>query len=180
MPRTGPRQGPWRGWEQIDLPDHAVALVAVLERLRRMGHAGSLLAVGHRIVHGGSWYREPVRIGPEVVGVLKGLVTVDPNHTPQALSAVEATAREFPSCRRSPASTPRSTREMPAGRPTLPAVTRIPRTTPASYATASTGCPMNTSCYVLRALDPDARERSRDHCASRERRKHGRQCGGRT
>ena len=84
-------------WEQLDLPDHAVALVAVLERLRRMGHAGRLLAVGHRIVHGGSLYREPVRIGPEVIDVLKGLVTVDPNHTPQALSAVEATGREFPS-----------------------------------------------------------------------------------
>ena len=84
-------------WEQLDLPDHAVALVAVLERLRRMGHAGRLLAVGHRIVHGGSLYREPVRIGAEVIDVLKGLVTVDPNHTPQALSAVEATGREFPS-----------------------------------------------------------------------------------
>ena len=94
---------PWQargkdsGWEQLDLPDHAVALVAVLERLRRMGHASLLLAVGHRIVHGGSLYREPVRIGPEVVDVLNGLVTVDPNHMPQALSAVEATAREFPS-----------------------------------------------------------------------------------
>ena len=93
----GKTRGKDSDWAQLDLPDHAAALVAVLERLRRMGHAGRLLAVGHRIVHGGSLYREPVRIGPEVVGVLKGLVTVDPNHTPQALSAVEATAREFPS-----------------------------------------------------------------------------------
>ena len=93
----GKTRGKDSDWAQLDLPDHAAALVAVLERLRRMGHAGRLLAVGHRIVHGGSLYREPVRIGPEVVGVLKGLVTVDPNHTPQALSAVEATARECPS-----------------------------------------------------------------------------------
>jgi acetate kinase len=95
--RLAQGRGKARGWEQIDLPDHAVALVAVLERLQRLGHAGSLLAVGHRIVHGGSLYREPVRIGPELVDVLRGLVSVDPNHMPQALSAVEATGREFPS-----------------------------------------------------------------------------------
>jgi len=40
---------------------------------------------------------ETERSGQEVVEALKGLVTVDPNRTPQALLVVEARGREFPS-----------------------------------------------------------------------------------
>jgi acetate kinase len=84
------------GWERIDLPDHAVALAAVLERLRGEGHHRRLVAVGHRIVHGGRRYREPVPIAPGVVDYLRNLVSIDPQHMPQAVSAVEALGSAFP------------------------------------------------------------------------------------
>ena len=92
---TNVRGGP-AGWERIDLPDHAVALAAVLERLRGEGHHRRLVAVGHRVVHGGGRYREPVPIAPGVVDHLRTLVSVDPQHMPQAVSAVEALGSAFP------------------------------------------------------------------------------------
>jgi acetate kinase len=84
------------GWERIDLPDHAAALAAVLERLRQVGHDRSPAAVGHRIVHGGRRYREPVGIVPQVVAELRGLIPIDPNHMPQALAAIEAIRSAYP------------------------------------------------------------------------------------
>jgi acetate kinase len=84
------------GWERIDLPDHTVALAAVLERLREEGHHRRLVAVGHRVVHGGGRYREPVPIAPGVVDYLRTLVSIDPQHMPQAVSAVEALGATFP------------------------------------------------------------------------------------
>ncbi|HEX5912782.1 MAG TPA: hypothetical protein VFY54_06600, partial [Rubrobacter sp.] len=47
------------GWTPTELPDHSAALGVVLERMRRMGDDTLPAAVGHRIVHGGSLYREP-------------------------------------------------------------------------------------------------------------------------
>jgi acetate kinase len=84
------------GWERIDLPDHTVALAAVLERLRRQNRHRRLVAVGHRVVHGGDRYREPVPITPGVVDYLRTLVPLDRQHMPQAVSAVEALGSAFP------------------------------------------------------------------------------------
>lgn len=54
-------------------------------------------AVGHRVVHGGQAYREPIRISGTVVEDLRRLVPIDPDHLPQALDAIEATGSRFPS-----------------------------------------------------------------------------------
>jgi acetate kinase len=84
------------GWAPTDLPDHAAALGVVLERMRRMGDARPPAAVGHRIVHGGSLYREPVEIVPEVVAGLRGLSQIDPTHMPQAIAAIGAIHSAYP------------------------------------------------------------------------------------
>jgi acetate kinase len=82
---------------QDDLPDHTAALDALLSRLRdrRLGQ-DDLAAVGHRIVHGGDRYRGPQRVAPEVVADLRALVSLDPNHLPQAIAAIEAVDRAYP------------------------------------------------------------------------------------
>ena len=42
--------------------DHAAAMGAILDWLRQAGYDSSVAAVGHRIVHGGPDYAEPVLI----------------------------------------------------------------------------------------------------------------------
>ncbi|MCA1598544.1 MAG: acetate/propionate family kinase, partial [Chloroflexi bacterium] len=78
------------------LPDHAAALQAFLDWLRERGDAARPDAAGHRVVHGGSRYREPQLITDEVVAALQDLVPIDPDHLPQAIDAIEATRRAYP------------------------------------------------------------------------------------
>jgi acetate kinase len=54
-------------------------------------------AVGHRIVHGGERYREPVRIGDEVERGLRDLVGLAPLHQPKSLAALDAVTAALPS-----------------------------------------------------------------------------------
>ena len=81
---------------QDGLPDHATVLDALLSRLRDRGlDRDDLVAVGHRIVHGGDRYREPQRVAPEVLADLRALAPIDPNHLPQAIAAIEAVGRAY-------------------------------------------------------------------------------------
>jgi len=78
------------------LPDHAAALQAFLDWLRERGDAARPDAAGHRVVHGGSRYREPQLITDAVVAALRDLIPIDPDHLPQAIDAIEATLRAYP------------------------------------------------------------------------------------
>jgi acetate kinase len=51
-----------------------------------------LRAAGHRIVHGGARYTEPVVIDPRVMRDLQDLIPLAPLHQPHGLSGVEAVA----------------------------------------------------------------------------------------
>jgi acetate kinase len=53
-------------------------------------------AVGHRVVHGGTRYREPQLITAELLTALEDLIPVDPDHMPQALRAIHVTRNAFP------------------------------------------------------------------------------------
>ncbi len=53
-------------------------------------------AVGHRIVHGGERYREPVRIDEDVDRGLRELVDLAPLHQPKSLAALDAVAAALP------------------------------------------------------------------------------------
>ncbi len=52
----------------------------------------SVDAVGHRLVHGGSRFRAPVRVTREVSQALRALVPVDPAHMPLELDLLDAFA----------------------------------------------------------------------------------------
>jgi acetate kinase len=82
--------------QQGNLPDHAAALQALLGWMQDHGSAKRLDAVGHRVVHGGSAYREPQLITPELVTTLQRLVPIDPDHLPQAIGAIQAVSRAYP------------------------------------------------------------------------------------
>lgn len=80
-----------------DLPTHAAAVHALFTSLHGQGAGQSLDAVGHRVVYGGSRYREPHIITPELVEALHGLMTIDPDHMPQALDAIQVASHAYPS-----------------------------------------------------------------------------------
>lgn len=56
----------------------------------------ALAAVGHRIVFGGTRYRSPERITPEMLDELKRLRAFYPAHLPEEIGLIEAFARRLP------------------------------------------------------------------------------------
>jgi len=57
---------------------------------------GTVDAVGHRIVHGGTLYTRPVRIDREVVEHLRALTDLAPLHQPKSLAALEVVEAALP------------------------------------------------------------------------------------
>jgi acetate kinase len=53
-------------------------------------------AVGHRVVHGGARFRDPVRIDEEVVDAIRELSTLAPLHNRPALASIEEARRALP------------------------------------------------------------------------------------
>jgi acetate kinase len=53
-------------------------------------------AIGHRVVHGGPRYVEPVRIDARVVADLRALTDLAPLHQPKSLAALDAVSRALP------------------------------------------------------------------------------------
>jgi acetate kinase len=72
--------------------DHAGALDAILGALPD----SDIVAVGHRIVHGGVRHRGPARVDPALRVELEALVPLAPLHQPHNLAAVDAAQARFP------------------------------------------------------------------------------------
>ncbi len=69
-----------------ELPGHEVALLHMLAAFGTHGPPlDDLSAIGHRIVHGGSRFVEPVVVDDRVQGELAALVALAPLHTPAGL-----------------------------------------------------------------------------------------------
>ncbi|MDP2382013.1 MAG: acetate/propionate family kinase [Nitrospirota bacterium] len=68
-------------------------LIAWLEQQVRIA---GLVAIGHRVVHGGHRYREPQVITSEVLGELRRLSPYDPEHLPAEIELIETFGRRYP------------------------------------------------------------------------------------
>jgi acetate kinase len=80
-------------------PDHAVALQIAHDLINEHGPGldpDDLLAVGHRVVHGGSRFADPVVIDDEVRAAIADLSPLAPLHNPGNLQGIEATTLLFP------------------------------------------------------------------------------------
>ncbi len=75
---------------------HEVGLGLLLPWLQQRFPAYRLAAAGHRVVHGGSRFPEPVRIDAGVLAEIRRLVPLAPLHQPHHVSAIEALARLYP------------------------------------------------------------------------------------
>ena len=77
--------------------DHTAAMGAILDWLKKAGYDSSVTAVGHRIVHGGPDYAEPVLIDDATLAKLKALIPLAPLHQPHNVAGIEAAMKAFPS-----------------------------------------------------------------------------------
>jgi acetate kinase len=81
----------WPAGEQLA---HDDAIAFLLDWLRAHAGGATVVAVGHRVVHGGERYFEPVRVDAEVLAALEALVPLAPLHQPHNLAAIRSiTAR---------------------------------------------------------------------------------------
>jgi acetate kinase len=76
--------------------DHRVAMAAILNWLGQAGLDRDVVAVGHRVVHGGPDFAEPVAIDHAVLEKLRRYVPLAPLHQPHNLAGVEAALEVFP------------------------------------------------------------------------------------
>jgi acetate kinase len=71
---------------------HHQGLSALLEWLAAHSQGMEIAAAGHRIVHGGQAYAQPVRVTPAVLRDLEQLAPLAPLHQPHNLEAIRALA----------------------------------------------------------------------------------------
>jgi acetate kinase len=79
-----------------EIKSQASALALALDRLARHGHGAQICAVGHRIVHGGIHFREPVILTDAIEQELQALCSLAPLHQPHNLAGVAAARVAFP------------------------------------------------------------------------------------
>jgi acetate kinase len=82
------------------LPDHAAALAAVLDLFERVGPRladAGVVAVAHRVVHGGDRFSTPVLVDDDVLRAVRDLATLAPLHNPVNAVGIEVARRAFPS-----------------------------------------------------------------------------------
>jgi len=75
------------------LPDHVAAAGALLARLPS---PGEIERIGHRLVHGGSTYRDPVWIDATVLRNLDAVAPLLPLHLPPALGVIRHVRQAYP------------------------------------------------------------------------------------
>ncbi|MFO0949114.1 MAG: acetate/propionate family kinase [Planctomycetota bacterium] len=86
-----------KNWGEGDSLDHDGAVRHLMEWIASGPlRDNSLLAVGHRVVHGGSIYTEPVLVDPEVLAELESFIPLAPLHQPHNLAAIRSIEKHAP------------------------------------------------------------------------------------
>ena len=79
--------------------DHNTAWEFLLGWLEEALNGAELVGAGHRIVHGGSDFSEPVELNEETVRRLSALTPLAPGHQPHNLAGVTAITHRYPLAR---------------------------------------------------------------------------------
>ena len=87
--------------EDISMPDHAVATEIVLRYLTGeetgcIKDVSEIEAIGHRVVHGGTYFTESALVTPEVIEKLRNCVDLAPLHTPAHIMGIEGCTAAMP------------------------------------------------------------------------------------
>lgn len=87
------------GEESSSVPDHDAALRRAFDTLADDGvdlKASDIVAVGHRVVHGGNTFYQPTLLDDAVIGQLHELSELAPLHNPPALKGIEVARKLLP------------------------------------------------------------------------------------
>ena len=76
--------------------DHAGSTREILAVAERLGAGRRLVAVGHRVVHGGLAHAEPVRVTGPILEALDALIPLAPLHQPHNLAPIRMLMAEAP------------------------------------------------------------------------------------
>ena len=82
-----------------EIPDHAAALRAAFEELAKSGRDLDdlgLVAVGHRVVHGGPDLYRPTLVDDGLIATLESLAPLAPLHNPPAVLGIQVARRALP------------------------------------------------------------------------------------
>lgn len=85
--------------EQLDMPDHAVAVEHLLEKLVSLNIVESyedISGVGHRVVHGGEKFSDSVLIDQKVLDAIEEVSDLAPLHNPANLTGITAFQKALP------------------------------------------------------------------------------------
>jgi acetate kinase len=77
-----------------EVPDHAAAMEVVFNELA--DHIAGLVAVGHRVVHGGPDLYEPTLVDDALIAKLEELSPLAPLHNPPAVHGIEVARTALP------------------------------------------------------------------------------------
>ena len=124
--------------------DHRVAVGAILRWLGEARFDRDVVAVGHRIVHGGPDFAEPTRIDAALLARLRQFIPLAPLHQPHNLAGVEAALAAFPTTPQVACFDTAFHRTPPVRRGRLRAAALL-STTRACAVTAFTASPTNSS-----------------------------------
>ncbi|WP_217493948.1 acetate kinase [Humibacillus sp. DSM 29435] len=86
------------GEQGSSVADHGAALAVMTSELTSAGvdlDRDPLRAVGHRVVHGGSYFSDPVLIDDAVLGHVRDLIPLAPLHNPGAVTGIVAARARF-------------------------------------------------------------------------------------
>ncbi|MDZ7703870.1 MAG: acetate kinase [Trueperaceae bacterium] len=79
--------------------NHETALQVCLDAIAEKHDLSDIRAVGHRVVHGGERYAEPVVIDDDVIAAIDELSVLAPLHNPPNLEGIRAAQRLLPGIR---------------------------------------------------------------------------------
>jgi acetate kinase len=83
-------------WSAADHPGYDELLRHLIAWAEAHIRGGDLLAAGHRVVHGGTMYSQPVLVTEPLLRDLQPLLSLAPLHLPHNLAAIEALRRTHP------------------------------------------------------------------------------------
>ncbi len=93
----GPRAADFGETElPAEIRDHSTAGRWLLDRIRQSVADVVVRAAGHRVVHGGMDFAEPVVVDEHVLAALEKLVPLAPQHQPHNLAAIRMVAQTWP------------------------------------------------------------------------------------
>lgn len=82
--------------ETRKIRNHGQALSVISDWINGQKSEFSLIAAGHRVVHGGKKFSSPVIVNEEILADLKSFIPLAPLHQPYQTAAIETLAQQHP------------------------------------------------------------------------------------